>query len=180
MNLQYAALSYCWGKPKEISWLTSTTNLEQQKQSIRIEELPLTLQNSITISYDLGISCIWIDALCIIQDSEGDWAREAAKMGGIYRGSILTIPASASSSSDEGMLNVRSEFTPHDCDGLVILRSTINGRQSRLYIPSPDITGTKIHTDYDLQVLGGPLANRAWGFQEYVLPRRTLYLHPRN
>lgn len=50
---------------------------------------------------------MWIDALCIYQDSKDDWAAEAPKMADIYRNSIVTITATASPSVKTGILGPR-------------------------------------------------------------------------
>jgi hypothetical protein len=47
----------------------------------------------------LGIDFLWIDSLCIIQDSTSDWKGESAKMASIYENAFLTI---ASTKSKEG------------------------------------------------------------------------------
>jgi hypothetical protein len=40
-----------------------------------------------------GISYIWIDSLCIVQDDDLDWETESAKMASIYQNAYLTIAA---------------------------------------------------------------------------------------
>ena len=76
---------------------------------IPFQDLPLTIQDSITIARRLGFRYIWIDALCIIQDSADDWEREAAKMHLIYQNSALTIAAFTASDSQPGILQSRSQ-----------------------------------------------------------------------
>jgi hypothetical protein len=41
----------------------------------------------------LEIDWLWIDSLCIIQDSEVDWAVQAANTCDIYPTSLITIAA---------------------------------------------------------------------------------------
>lgn len=53
------------------------------------------MKDAILITRQLGIRYLWIDALCIIQDSEGDWQAEAKEMARIYKNSLLTIAAAA-------------------------------------------------------------------------------------
>jgi hypothetical protein len=45
---------------------------------------------------------LWIDSLCIIQDSHEDWEAEAAKMGDIYRRALFTISAAKSKDGNGG------------------------------------------------------------------------------
>lgn len=51
------------------------------------------------ISIELGITYIWIDSLCIIQDSEEDWTYEARTMGKIYQYAACNIAAAGYDSS---------------------------------------------------------------------------------
>ncbi|KAH6619006.1 hypothetical protein C7974DRAFT_317958, partial [Boeremia exigua] len=39
--------------------------------------LPLTFQEAVVFTQWLGVRYLWIDALCIIQEDEVDWSREA-------------------------------------------------------------------------------------------------------
>lgn len=90
---RYATLSYCWGKFAHTPWVTTCANLSMRLHCLQRERLPLTLRDALQIAERLGIRYLWVDALCIVQDDEGDWASQAAKMGGIYAGSVVTIAA---------------------------------------------------------------------------------------
>ena len=50
----------------------------------------------------LNIQYIWIDSLCIIQDDDEDWEKEAAVMGFVYANAYLTISASSSTDDASG------------------------------------------------------------------------------
>lgn len=191
--LPYATLSYCWGKlPSngKCEWLTTTTNVNSRRRGMQRSDLPQTLQDSITISEKLGIQHLWIDALCIIQDSEDDWAVEAAKMGGIYFGSIVTIVPAASSSTEHGCFNQRSASTidvlrAHE--KLISIQSSFSdGRVGNLHIVTTARMldryeygvpgeGLEIEDAYQCQVSKGPWSNRAWTMQEHVFSPRVLF-----
>jgi hypothetical protein len=47
--------------------------------------LPKMFQDAVFITRQLEIKYLWINSLCIIQDSQEDWSQEAAKMGDVYR-----------------------------------------------------------------------------------------------
>ncbi|KAF1964057.1 HET-domain-containing protein, partial [Bimuria novae-zelandiae CBS 107.79] len=80
--------------------LKLTTATERSLRSgITIEELPPTFRDAINIVRRIGYRYIWIDSLCIFQDSLDDWTHESRKIGHIYRGSICTIAALASAST---------------------------------------------------------------------------------
>jgi hypothetical protein len=55
------------------------------------------------VTRKLGIQYLWIDALCIIQDSQKYWRMEAKNMASIYVLAWLNI-ASAGSETTEGRL----------------------------------------------------------------------------
>jgi len=97
---EYVALSYCWGGPQAV--LTRIANIASNKQALPLDNFPPTLENAIQVTKRLGSSCLWIDALCIIQDSTEDKAIEINKMGSIYRNATLTIFAANASSVNEG------------------------------------------------------------------------------
>ena len=46
-----------------------------------------------SITRGLGIRYLWVDTLCIIQDSEEDWEAELGKMADVYGGAFLTLSA---------------------------------------------------------------------------------------
>jgi hypothetical protein len=176
---QYATLSYCWGDLTSSNWLTKISNLDQQFDMIQWNTLPATLRDAVLITKKLGIRYVWIDALCIIQDSPLDWSIEAAKMGGIYRGSMVTIVASRSASTSEGCFNEHSTSHLEKIDRLVCVESTLtDGWKSLLYVkPGRSLYEYDHHhfNFYNTEVLHGPLSRRAWAYQEQVLSRRLLF-----
>ncbi|KAK2766709.1 hypothetical protein FQN54_006022 [Arachnomyces sp. PD_36] len=103
LSAPYVALSHCWGGLISCRLLQAT--LETMKRGIPINSLPLNFQHAVYITRALGIRYLWIDALCIIQDSLSDWTLEAAQMGSVYASSTLTISAADACSSDEGILS---------------------------------------------------------------------------
>src|ERR1700733_7877539 len=97
-NLQpytrYVTLSHCWGKEAMISLLGS--NIDQFTISIPLSSLSRTFREAIEFTQKLGIGYLWIDALCIIQDSQEDWSHEALLMSSVYSNSYLNIAATSS------------------------------------------------------------------------------------
>jgi hypothetical protein len=65
----YAALSYCWGGDQ--AFKTTLKSLPAYLEEIP-EDLPQTLLDAIYVATQLGLRYVWIDALCIIQDSDED------------------------------------------------------------------------------------------------------------
>ncbi|THV55679.1 hypothetical protein BGAL_0005g00580 [Botrytis galanthina] len=101
----YSTLSHCWGN-SDILKLT-ISNLENFKDSIPLERLPKTFIEAIFVARKFSISYIWIDSLCIIQDSEEDWQTESVSMEDVYGNSSLNIMATISKNSHEGLSRPR-------------------------------------------------------------------------
>ncbi|KAI0967648.1 heterokaryon incompatibility protein-domain-containing protein [Xylaria arbuscula] len=89
---KYAALSHCWGK--QLSCTTTLGNINERKYGIPWTELPATFQDAILYCIELEIHYLWIDALCILQDSSIDWQVESSRMAQIYQNSYITDPFS--------------------------------------------------------------------------------------
>jgi hypothetical protein len=67
---QYIILSYCWGKQR---FLTSVSaNIAAHMERLPESNLPQTFTDAIDVTRRLGFRYLWIDALCIIQDSAED------------------------------------------------------------------------------------------------------------
>src|SRR3954468_904454 len=78
----YAALSYCWGKDQSVK--TTTGNIENFFKQLPVSELQQTLKDAILTTRELGLQFLWIDALCIIQDSKNDMIKELSRMHELY------------------------------------------------------------------------------------------------
>ncbi|KAI9641241.1 hypothetical protein NHQ30_010041 [Ciborinia camelliae] len=57
----------------------------------------------------LGLQHLWIDSLCIIEDSSQDWQQQSA-MGKIYSHTYCTIAAAAASNCEGGLFALHSEL----------------------------------------------------------------------
>ena len=97
----YAALSHCWGHKPFLRTLAGS--LEAHKSEIAWERLPQSFQDAIAFTRHLGIRYLWIDSLCIVQDDQHDWRREAAKMASVYQGAALVISAARSDGAYGGL-----------------------------------------------------------------------------
>ena len=98
--LVFVALSHCWGS-KQI-FTTTTSTLTDRKCSIDFRDLPKTFQDAVITIHRLGLRYLWIDSLCIIQDSVDDWMKESVQMSTIYRRALFTIMAAHASGGNEG------------------------------------------------------------------------------
>jgi len=102
----WIALSYCWGGDSK--FIHNDGTVSSLEAGIPLKDYPPTLRDAIIITRALSINYIWIDALCIKQDSPQDWAAEAAKMREVYSGAILTISAANSPSTHSGIFSKRT------------------------------------------------------------------------
>ena len=69
----WVALSHCWGKGQ--AFKTKTNNLEGLRRAMLLNILPATIRDAISITKWLGYQYLWVDSLCIIQDSPGGLGR---------------------------------------------------------------------------------------------------------
>lgn len=111
-SVHYATLSHCWGKIEEKLILT-VENIEQWKEEIPPFGKLKTFQDAAEIARQLGLQYIWIDSLCIIQNSTEDWQRESSQMSNVYKYSYCNISATAAGDDTGGCFpSKRRSFTP--------------------------------------------------------------------
>lgn len=165
---QYLALSHCWGGLKILRLLT--TNLDDMKVGVDITALSPTFQDALTITRKLGYKFIWIDSLCIIQDSEEDWRTEAKKMALVYGKSECTIAATGSDGK-AGCFRRRNPLLRRpgkltESSGVPVYGyGFLKAGEHNLLEDAPGIPG--------LENL--PLLRRAWVVQERLISNRVLY-----
>ncbi|PVH92459.1 HET-domain-containing protein, partial [Periconia macrospinosa] len=165
--VRYAALSHCWGLPDSV-FSTTTSNLKQLHSSIPMEQLPKNFLDAIQITKALGLTYLWIDSLCIVQDSPTDWAIESAKMNVVYLNAVVTIAASSSNDAHGGcFLNLQHPPS-------LRLRLPISNTGSN--VGQRVLKGT-LRSTYasPFTVSDSPINKRGWVFQEMVLSSRVLH-----
>lgn len=129
--------------------------------------LPGTLRDAIKVTRKLGLRYLWIDALCIFQDSDEDKGREIERMRDVYRGSVLTLEAASAARADEGFLEERQSSMPY-------CRLPWRSNVGQLDESCPSIYLRPIFDISDNQLLATKLYTRGWTLQERILPPRTL------
>ncbi|TGO12623.1 hypothetical protein BTUL_0085g00340 [Botrytis tulipae] len=153
----YIALSYCWGGPQ--SFTTTNSTLEYNMRGFDTDNLPLTFKDTIFIARKLGIRYIWIDALCIIQDSNVDKDKEIEAMGDIYKNATVTISAASASSVDGGLF----DHGP-----------TPNFLEVPFCLPDKSLSQVYMSRQIAYHESDDPVNHRAWCFQESMLSPRLL------
>jgi len=139
---------------------TYISTLSAHKTRIPRSKLPRTFKHFFEIAKRMGVRYVWIDALCIIQDSPSDWERETSEMGQIYANALLTIAAESAK----------------DCRGGIWLESgfrIVNENQKQ------DITQEQNLRNYlascDQRLAKSALQKRGWTMQERDLSPRVLH-----
>ncbi|KAL2123425.1 hypothetical protein VTJ04DRAFT_3880 [Mycothermus thermophilus] len=168
---QYTCLSYCWGGPQTVT--LTKASFERFLRSIPLADLGQTIQDAVHVTRQLDIRYLWVDALCIIQDSEEDTRFQIGKMSDIYSRATVTIAAADATSSTHGFL--RREPSPTDMEAN-------NVGNDKDILPAHKIPfstgGTVLLYDDSLRLSRGwsdfPLNKRAWTLQEMLLSPRIL------
>lgn len=78
----YMTLSHCWGGNRVFKLTTASLGLMRRGQLFT--ELPSNFRDAILFARHFQVRYIWIDALCIIQDSKEDWSYESSRMKDVY------------------------------------------------------------------------------------------------
>jgi hypothetical protein len=161
---EWITLTHCWGKAQPLT--TTTANLEHRKSSIPFQDFPPLFQDAITITRKLGYRHIWIDSLCIIQDSHEDWASESAKMGSIYEHAVLCIAADSCRDNKTGIFKSCHAALEPEIDFAFKVPWKHGSEIGYLY-PRPQ---RKAASEWELN----PVRQRCWTFQEQYLSPRLL------
>ncbi|KAF2638421.1 HET-domain-containing protein [Massarina eburnea CBS 473.64] len=169
---RYITLSYRWGSAKN-SLRTLTTNYSEHQAGIQLDTLTPMFQDVIALVRRFQVRYLWIDALCIVQDSAEDWIQESGKMSEVYANAFLTIAASACpGGTNRRLMEVDAEhygwLIPSRTNEPVVCRREIDHTlftTKRALMPQQH--------SYLLRDL--PLLARGWVYQERALSPR--YVH---
>ncbi|POS70842.1 hypothetical protein DHEL01_v210766 [Diaporthe helianthi] len=142
--------------------LSISTNIETFRLGIQVRDLASTFRDAIKMTEWLGFRYIWIDSLCIIQDSLTDWEVQSSLMASVYGSTELVLAASIASSTEEGFLKV--ERTGYRETSLKISgnKKSVLNLKYRLLNP------------IDVFPMLEPLEYRAWALEERLLARQYL------
>lgn len=177
----YVCLSYSWGKTN--SFRTISRNLATFQDMIPLANLPRTLREAVVVTRRLEARYLWVDALCIVQDSSTDWERESVVMANIYERSLFTIAAQGSADADGGLfypvsgLDRRPCHLKHFDEPLAkINNSVVRPVFGRLHRHAPLIVlkgPPAFMNNLATQRTPEPLDSRAWCLQEGILSPRS-------
>ncbi|ORY06010.1 heterokaryon incompatibility protein-domain-containing protein [Clohesyomyces aquaticus] len=168
----YATLSHCWGTS---TFLTLTRENEAQLTcGIPLTSLTTNFQEAIQVARFIGMQYIWIDSLCIMQGEGGDFGTEGDLMHAVYRNSYCNIVAADSKDSTGGLFRPqRDKGSRTDCRRSDVLPSRYKSKaESVLGEGEWKILHEGMWSD---ELLGAPIYERGWVFQERMLSPRLLH-----
>lgn len=165
---KYTILSYCWGGPQQ--FITTTDVVESRRAGFKTYQLPKTLQDAVKLTKSLGLEYLWIDALCILQDSPDDKEIELPKMPSYYRNSYLTICASGKSSYT-GFLAPKTGVQCEDHPSTDVPKDLLS---MPYYGPNGKVDDVFFREENPYCLSDEPVSQRAWTYQERILSPRVL------
>lgn len=167
---KWAALSHRWPTVKTTFSKTLKANMLDMQGGFSLLSLPATFQDAIKITRTLDLQFLWIDSLCIVQDSVEDWDSESGRMAEIFKNAYITIAAAATPTCLQGILVQREWVPPSWACRLGVIS---NNAPSEVFIDfCIDQKHKKTLKTKEDQV--NYLSCRAWCFQETQISHRLL------
>ncbi|KIL87903.1 hypothetical protein FAVG1_08784 [Fusarium avenaceum] len=163
---EYASLSHCWGAngAQENPMLLAANFESRQSDGLDWDKLPKTFQDAFKIASWLKLDWLWIDSMCIIQDSISDWQNEASMMDRVYMSAKVNISADKGGDSRAGCFTQRKEtdITP--------LEFGVSRNEEEFMVTTGDTFGW---------MDSAPSLSRAWIHRERQLSKRILHFTPK-
>ncbi|KAJ0159918.1 hypothetical protein CTA2_8894 [Colletotrichum tanaceti] len=181
-DVEYAALSYCWGPKEEALKQTKTTRdtMTTHCRGMPLGSLSPVVRDTVMVCRALGIRYLWVDALCIVQGDKADWDRESQMMGRVYYSCSVAICPVSSRSCLQGYLGKRprgldigfqSSRQRHIRGTYRLVPSSTDVDEDRMGCPRP---GPPLYLDLSRSSWD----RRGWTFQELILSPRMIIFGP--
>ncbi|RCI13153.1 hypothetical protein L249_0422 [Ophiocordyceps polyrhachis-furcata BCC 54312] len=161
----YAALSYVWGfsdvfktRKSNVADLLLPGGTKPYAQAF-----PKSIDEAISLARSLDFHFLWVDSICIIQDSQEDKDQQLKLMGDIYTHASLTIVAAAGDSCNAGI------------PGLYPGSRAFPQPVARI---SDDLCLVPLRPDTECRLLSAVWNTRGWTYQERLLSSRCLFSLP--
>jgi hypothetical protein len=165
----YVSLSHVWGHTQIIT--TTLATLDERMKCISMDDLSHTFRDAVILARQMSIRYVWIDSLCIIQDSADDWRTESSKMGEYYMNALFNIAAVSSFDGSEGCFMTRDVLPLTPIPISIRFPDGTPKATSEIFI-RPSIGWDPVHETVGFQ--RPPLWRRAWVVQERLLSPRIL------
>jgi hypothetical protein len=128
-------------------------------------------QRHLTFARLLRIPYLWVDALCIIQDSDQDWAEQSAQIANIYSNALVTLAAlDAASTTDSFLVSRNIEPTRPQIE--IQVQSHHSGKACKKTERAFLRKQYPYHAWFNRS---SHLHSRVWCLQECLLSERTIY-----
>ncbi|KAF2126359.1 HET-domain-containing protein [Dothidotthia symphoricarpi CBS 119687] len=160
-SIQYLTLSHMWGPNPTQQLQLVTSRLKEFQLEVPLQEMSVIFKEAVRITRALGFRYLWIDSLCIIQDSSSDWEQEASKMATTYGNAVCSI----------------AFLFPPGNNGMVLRKDPRRWNACVVRDPTRDSKGiwiSRLNSRSAIRRHDWPLFSRAWTFQEHLLCPRTL------
>lgn len=171
-TIQFAYISYSWGRALPKAQLTTRNRDEMLSRTLSREDFTPTVADAMAIVRSCGLRYIWVDALCIMQDSPEDWTLEALRMPEYIQSAAFVLSAASSKDAAQGLFRERASSLHR--------LGTASFVQRRL--PPVDSAPSAVECDLHLrkvlqsgaETFRETMLARCWLIQELILPRRLL------
>ncbi|KAJ4349599.1 uncharacterized protein N0V89_008215 [Didymosphaeria variabile] len=157
---RYVALSYIWGTKGNVKATRANKAFFEQPGSLLSTEagIPPLIRDVMQLVAAMEQRYLWVDALCIIQDDEGDRQKQISCMDAIYENAHFTIIT----------LMAQGVFDRVPGIGSRRIRYYEIVKEMRLWHSGkPQLTELVDQSMW---------STRGWTFQEHVLSRRRMFL----
>lgn len=166
-SLQYAALSYVWGKhTKEYLELANEIQCDTTGSLFLPPTTPPIIENAIEVCHKLGITFLWVDVYCVDQQNKLQKEQDIKNMGLIYQNALVTLVAGAAGHLDTAAEPV-NRLLPSDMDQAISPRQLVEEIRGKKYI-------TTLMPLF-WQMVYSHWSERGWTYQEGALAQRVAF-----
>ncbi len=170
------ALSHCWGGKTPLQ--TTKSTFEENQAALHFDGSSKTFNDAVSVTKQLGLRYLWIDSLCIVQDSKEDWESEAAKMCEVYNNATVTIAADSAKDTSEGLFPATKERSrSNQVHEISVVGS--EGQPNTICVRErfgdPFYIRNNVHSN--TKPKESKLISRGWVLQEELLSPRILHFN---
>lgn len=168
---RYLTLSYSWGRVDCLRHLNSNIAQLRKAGALQPDKAPLiprTVRDAMGITKLLGERYLWVDSLCINQDSAAT-SKDLHVMHHIYANAVICLMAMAGTDAAHGLRGIKGvSSAPRDSNQVIL---DIAGEEQLAWTQWPP-DSYPVREDDARQ--GSAYSERGWTFQEYIFAQRRL------